>query len=319
MKRAAIVSLIIHVIVVILIIVGISDPFNRLIKDNSPMVIDFVSVADISAAPKLSPINQKKQDAVKPPVETKPQDTTPPPQVEKKVIEEKKEKPEPKVEPKAEPKKETPKVDPDAAPILKKDPKNEKPKKDEKKEDKKKDTVKPKTDKPKESVKDQKKTKKTDDKALVNLQKAKESDKNKKPDPKAKNSAKAMDDMFNKLVDEDGSDVQGAPADSIGAALTANEIDAVRQTIRKCWTFHAGSQGSKDIIVDIQMELAPDGTVKEAEIMDKDRLAKDPAFRTAAESAKRAVLDPNCSPLPLPPKKYEQWKTSAFRFNPKDM
>ena len=319
MKRAAIVSLLIHIFIFILILVGIGDPFNRLIKDNSPMVIDFVNVAETSAAPKLSPINQKKQDAVKPLAETKPQETTPPPPEEKKVLEETKIKSEPKPEPKSEPKKEEPKVDPDAAPILKKDPKKQEPKKDNKKDDKKKDIVKPKADKQKETLKDQKKTKKTDDKALVNLHKAKTNDKNKKPDAKAKNSAKAMDDLLNKLVDEDGSDQQGAPADSIGATLTANEIDAVRQAIRKCWTFHAGSQGAKDIVVDIQMELEPDGTVKTAEIMDKDRMAKDPAFRTAAESAKRAVLDKDCSPLPFPPKKYEQWKTSAFRFNPKDM
>lgn len=319
MKRAAIASLLIHVFIFILVIVGVGDPFNRLIKDNQPMVIDFVNVAETSAAPKLSPINQKMQDAVKPPVDAKPQETTPPPPAEKKVLDETKAKSEPKPEPKSEPKKETPKVDPDAAHILKKDPKKEDKKKEEKKEDKKKDIVKPKADKQKETVKDQKKAKKSDDKALVNLHKSKESDKSKKIDPKAKNSTKAMDDLLNKLVDEEGSDQQGAPADSIGATLTANEIDAVRQAIRKCWTFHAGSQGAKDIIVDIQMDLDPDGTVKSAEIMDKDRMAKDPAFRTAAESAKRAVLDKDCSPLPFPPKKYEQWKTSAFRFNPKDM
>ncbi len=319
MKRAAIASLIIHTLIFILVLLGVGDPFNRLIKDDSPMVIDFVNIAEKSAAPKLSPINQKMQDAIKPPVEEKPQDTTPPPTAEKKILEETKVKSEPKSEPKAQPKKEIPKIDPDAAHILKKDPKKDAPKKDDKKDDKKKDIVKPKTEKKKETVKDQKKTKKSDDKALVNLHKSKENDKNKKPDPKAKKSAKAMDDLLNKLVDEDGSDQQGAPADSIGATLTANEIDAVRQAIRKCWTFHAGSQGAKDIIVDIQMDLEPDGTVKAAEIMDKDRMAKDPAFRTAAESAKRAVLDKDCSPLPFPPKKYEQWKTSAFRFNPKDM
>jgi hypothetical protein len=324
MKRAAIASLIIHIFIFILVIVGVGDPFNRLIKDNQPMIVDFVNVAEKSAAPKLSPINEKKQDAIKPPVDAKPQETTPPPTAEKKVIEETKVKSEPKSAPKSEPKKESPKVDPDAAHILKKDPKKDVSKKDEKKEDKKKDdkkkdVVKPKADKQKETLKDQKKTKKSDDKALVNLHKSKESDKTKKPDPKAKNSTKAMDDLLNKLVDEEGSDQQGAPADSVGVTLTANEIDAVRQAIRKCWTFHAGSQGAKDIIVDIQMDLEPDGTVKSAEIMDKDRMAKDPAFRTAAESAKRAVLDKDCSPLPFPPKKYEQWKTSAFRFNPKDM
>lgn len=320
MKRAAIASLLIHIFIFILILVGIGDPFNRLIKDNQPMVIDFVNVAETSAAPKLSPMNQKKQDAIKPPAQEKSQDTTPPPTAEKKVLEETKQKSEIKAEPKSDSKKETSKVDPDAAHILKKDPKKDVYKKDDKKkDDKKKEVVKPKSDKQKETLKDQKKTKKSDDKALVNLHKSKDSDKNKKPDPKAKKSAKAMDDLLNKLVDEDGSDQQGAPADSIGATLTANEIDAVRQAIRKCWTFHAGSQGAKDIIVDIQMDLEPDGTVKAAEIMDKDRMAKDPAFRTAAESAKRAVLDKDCSPLPFPPKKYEQWKTSAFRFNPKDM
>lgn len=320
MKRAAIVSLIIHTFIFILILVGIGDPFNRLIKDNQPMIIDFVNVAETSAAPKLSPMNQKKQDAIKPPVQEKPQETTPPPVAEKKLLEEIKK----KLEPKSEPKKEAPKVDPDAAHILKKDPKKDVPKKNDKKDDKKKGdkkkvVAKPKIDKQKETLKDQKKTKKSDDKALVNLRKSKATDKSKKPDPKAKSSPKALDDLVSKISDEDGSDQQGAPADSIGATLTANEIDAVRQAIRKCWTFHAGSQGAKDIIVDIQMDLDPDGTVKAAEIMDKDRMAKDPAFRTAAESAKRAVLDPNCSPLPFPSKKYEQWKTSAFRFNPKDM
>lgn len=316
MKRAAIVSLIIHIFLFILVIIGVGDPFNRLIKDNQPMIIDFVNVAETSAAPKLSPINQKKSDALKPPADTKPQDTTPPPQAEKKVVEETKPKLEPKNEPKSEPKKDKPKVDPDAAHILKKDPKKDQRKKEEKKDQKKKEVSKPKEENQKE--KDQKKTKKSDDKALVNMQKSKANDKTKKPDPKAKKSAKVLDDLVNKL-DEDGSDEQGAPADSMGPVLTANEIDAVRQAIRKCWTFHAGSQGAKDIIVDIQMDLEPDGTVKSAEIMDKERFSKDPAFRTAAESAKRAVLDPSCSPLPFPPKKYEKWKTSAFRFNPKDM
>jgi hypothetical protein len=225
-----------------------------------------------------------------------------------------------------EPKKEQPKIDPDAAPILKKDPKKIDPKKEEKKPEAEKDNVKvkdapkpeKKVDKP--MVKEIKKNTKSDDKALVNLHKNKESDKNKKTDPKAKSAQKNPSKLLDKLIDtDDGGEEQGAPADSIGAQLTANEIDAVRQAIRKCWTFNAGLQGARDHIVDIEMEMDPDGTVKKADIIDKDRLNKDPAFRTAAESAKRAVLDPNCSPLPFPPKKYEQWKKSAFRFNPKDM
>lgn len=321
MKHAAIVSLIIHAIIFIIILMDLKNPFDRLIKDNQPIVIDFVKISDLSGAPKLAPMNQKKQDMLKPPVETKPTETIPPPPEEKKVLEDVKPVKPPKPEP--EVKKETPEVDPDAAPILKKvEDKKEQPKKDEPKEEpKKKEASKKDTPKQKDKQKEpeKKKSKKSDDKALVNLHKSKNSAKDKKIDPKAKAAPKSLDDIMDKLMDEDGADSKGAPADSIAMELTANEIDAVRQTIRKCWTFHAGSQGAKDIVVDIQIELEPDGTVKSAEIMDKDRLVKDPAFRTAAESAKRAVLDPNCSPLPLPPKKYEQWKTSAFRFDPKDM
>jgi hypothetical protein len=45
----------------------------------------------------------------------------------------------------------------------------------------------------------------------------------------------------------------------------------------------------------------------------------DPFYRAAAESALRAVLNPQCSPLKLPPDKYEQWKILELTFNPKDL
>jgi hypothetical protein len=45
----------------------------------------------------------------------------------------------------------------------------------------------------------------------------------------------------------------------------------------------------------------------------------DPFYRSAAESALRAVLNPQCSPLKLPPEKFDQWKTLELTFNPKDL
>ncbi len=323
MKRAAIVSLIIHVSLFLVLLLGLSNPLDNLIKDNRPMVIDFINVADVSAAPKLSAINQKKHNALKPTPETKSVETTPPP-IPTKTLETKE--PEKKVEDKPEPKPEKkpdPKPDADAMPILKKDAKKKEPPKklepkieSPKKQEKKKET--PKKIDPKKD-KEKKKDKKSDDKALVNLHRSKTSDPKKKIDQKAKASPKTLDDLVNKKDDIDGAEQQGSPAETIANTITANEIDAVRQTISKCWTFHAGSQGAKDIIVDIDMKLDPDGTVTHAEIVDKSRMARDPVFRTAAESAKRAVLDPNCSPLPLPAKKYNEWKELIFAFNPKDM
>jgi len=42
-----------------------------------------------------------------------------------------------------------------------------------------------------------------------------------------------------------------------------------------------------------------------------------PVFEAAAEAARRALL--KCSPLHLPPDKYDTWKSTTFRFNPSGM
>ena len=65
--------------------------------------------------------------------------------------------------------------------------------------------------------------------------------------------------------------------------------------------------------------LQKDATVYEAKIVNAHRMQQDPLFRAAAESARRAVLDPQCNPFPLPPEKYQQWKNIELTFNPKEM
>jgi hypothetical protein len=125
-------------------------------------------------------------------------------------------------------------------------------------------------------------------------------------------------DSLLKEVDSSSSE-EGSPAENVGEVITATQIDAIRQKIRKCWLVPAGLKGAKDMIVDIKMEIAKDGTVVKAEVVDTGRMAQDTAFRTAAENARRAVLDPQCNPLPLPADKYEQWKDLETSFNPKDM
>ena len=65
--------------------------------------------------------------------------------------------------------------------------------------------------------------------------------------------------------------------------------------------------------------MKPDATDREARIHDQRRLQSDPFFRAAAESALRAVLNPRCNPLKLPPDKYQQWQTMTLNFDPKDM
>ena len=103
------------------------------------------------------------------------------------------------------------------------------------------------------------------------------------------------------------------------AKLSVSELDAIRDQIADCWNIPAGAKGAQDLIVDIFVRMNPDGTVRAAEVADKSRMRVDPFFRTAAESAIRALRNPRCSPLLLPLDKYDLWKTFTIGFNPRDM
>ncbi len=101
--------------------------------------------------------------------------------------------------------------------------------------------------------------------------------------------------------------------------LAISEIDLVRQQIRECWSLPAGAKEAEDLSIEIKMAMNPDGTVRQARILDQNRLQSDPFFRAAAESALRAVLNPHCNPLKLPPEKYQQWQNMILIFDPRDM
>ncbi len=151
----------------------------------------------------------------------------------------------------------------------------------------------------------------------------------KKPPPKPK-----RDDFINSILKDvaptqksaekaDKPTPQKSPAPSpsppsLDQQVSMSEIDAVRQQISRCWNLPAGARDAQDLIVTIRATVAPDGTVTSAVIDDRSKMG-DPFFRAAAESAQRAMLNPACQPLKLPPQKYEQWKNLRLNFNPKDM
>lgn len=109
------------------------------------------------------------------------------------------------------------------------------------------------------------------------------------------------------------------PRAPLGAQLTASELDLVRQQIAQCWNIPAGARDAQDLIIEVKVEVNSDGTVRQARIVDTGRYAADNFFRAAADSAVRAVLNPHCSPLRLPPDKYEAWRNLDLFFNPKDV
>ncbi len=109
------------------------------------------------------------------------------------------------------------------------------------------------------------------------------------------------------------------PIAPLGSQLTVSEKDLIIQQIARCWNVPAGAKDAKDLVIDIHVALNPDGTVSDVRIVDTGRAASDPFFRAAAESALRAVKNPNCSPLKVPLDKYDEWKTMTLSFNPKDI
>lgn len=112
---------------------------------------------------------------------------------------------------------------------------------------------------------------------------------------------------------------EGGYGPALSDRLTISQEDALRRQIQQCWNVPAGARDAEKLVVEVLIEVNPDRTVREAKVVDQNRFATDPFFRAAAESALRALRNPKCSPLELPPDQYEQWKTILFNFDPRDM
>lgn len=112
---------------------------------------------------------------------------------------------------------------------------------------------------------------------------------------------------------------QPSPMATLSQQMTISEMEAVKEQLSECWKIQAGARYAEDLAVDVKLFMNPDRTVRESQIMDGMRYNNDSFFRAAADSAMRAIRNPYCSPLRLPPDKYDQWKTIEIRFDPRDM
>ena len=110
-------------------------------------------------------------------------------------------------------------------------------------------------------------------------------------------------------------DVSKAPEKPVIGPLGLSDIDRLRAHLSKCWDPPIGAAGSDTLIVDIIVSLDRDGRVLSAKVDNKLRFNTDRIFKVAAEEAIRATRE--CSPLPLPPEKYDQWKSFVFVFDPR--
>jgi outer membrane biosynthesis protein TonB len=94
-------------------------------------------------------------------------------------------------------------------------------------------------------------------------------------------------------------------------------VQAIQKQMARCWRIDAGARDAESLIVEIRVVLNPDATVRDAQIVDFERMFRDSYFRSAAENARRAILQ--CSPFRLPANKYEVWRDLTLRFDPSRM
>ena len=103
------------------------------------------------------------------------------------------------------------------------------------------------------------------------------------------------------------------------AGLSLSEEDALKAQIFGCWSIPLGLPYNENLLVRIKLQLNPDGTVSQSEILDHARMNKPGQgfYKVLAESALRAVK--LCQPLRVPTSGYERWKELQLNFDAREM
>lgn len=324
MRQGFLLSVAFHAGVVVLAIYGLPVLSPPQPLDETPLFVEVVDIADVINAPPPSPTPEEKAPEKAPdppPPPPKPEPVAQPEPPKPEPIPEPKpeiaalppepaprEKPEPEPEPKAEPKAEPePKPEPKPEPVAKPEPKPE-----------------PKSDPSAAAAKLKKKPTPppTFDTAslLKTLKEVKQSQKTETPPPEEKKAPK-QDDFLASMKSAIKSEKPRLfdPTKKLSMTEEAALKKIVVDTVKPCWNVAAGAKDGANLAVLVRLYMRPDGTVSSASIEDQARYLTDQFFRTAAEAARRAVLNPRCNPIKLPPDRYDFWREIVINFDPKEI
>jgi hypothetical protein len=99
--------------------------------------------------------------------------------------------------------------------------------------------------------------------------------------------------------------------------LSAEQRGAIGDRMRACWTPDPKALGADQMQVLLTVTTDASGVARLVIVVgaDEGRLS-DPVFRAFAERARRAVLDPRCANLQLPPPMLGGPNVLTFRFTP---
>jgi hypothetical protein len=103
------------------------------------------------------------------------------------------------------------------------------------------------------------------------------------------------------------------------SGLTLSEEDELKAQIFGCWSIPLGLPYDENLLVRIKINIKPDGTVSEIEILDHDRMNKPGQgfYKVLVESVLRAIK--LCQPLRVPSTGYERWKELQLNFDAREM
>ena len=315
MREGLVVSSVLHTAIILVILLGLPD-FLR--KEPPPeetaIAVKLVNLADLTRATQRNPkpVEKAEIDTPPPPVpavkpEPKPDPLTPPPPTPPPSSQSAPPSPPPPPEPpKPSPPPPPPPPVPDPIPAPKPpEPKPEPPKPEPPKVEPKLEPPKPQP-KPAPPKPDKAKQDQQFDDLLKNLSaKAAAQEKQDTPPKPQKQVATAA--------------ASAQPNAPLGSQVTTAEKDAIIGQIEKCWNIQGGAKNAKDLIVTLSVEMAPDGMPQSVKIDDQGRYGSDTYFRSFADAAVRALKNPQCVPLKMPPGKYDDWKSMKLTFNPKDI
>lgn len=299
MVRNVVISVLFHAVILAVAYIGLPSFSDAPDVVDVPISVEIVNVTDVTNIPtKPKEVKPKAKPAPKPP--PKPPAPPPAPPLAPKGAVEQPPEPEPVPEPPKE----------DVAMVVEPEVKpKEKPKPEPKAEPKKTETK-----KRSPAPVPPRKPKAPDQFASVlkTLEEFKSA-----PAAEKKEKAKPAEPDFAKLMEE--ALETDKPRLDIGVEMTISEIDLVRQQIHRCWSLPAGAKDAHKMLISIRIAMNPDGTVRTARVLDSSRMNSDPFYRTMAESALRAILNPRCQPFKLPPEKYDRWRSMKLNFDPRDM
>ena len=102
--------------------------------------------------------------------------------------------------------------------------------------------------------------------------------------------------------------------------LTISEADALASLLRQNWNLDPGAMGLENLQVEIIVRLNPSGMIEKIDFADPRRVNSDPAYRSVAESAYRAVVATQQAFREIfgvkYANRYDSWKTLRLHFDP---